>query len=628
MAEPILTGLKAIKTELKGIQDQLAGLDTGSDEFIKLAAKAGELRDKMKDVKEAVSANAGPAMETFGNNLGIASGQLQSLDLTGFGESLKRMGTNVKGISFKEMSAGLKSVTGGFFQLGKALLGNPLFLIASIIIGIATNFEALTKAGGLVGKIFGFIGDTVKVVKDGLIAFSDAIHLTDSKAEEKAKNAQKRKEDAMKFTEDLNKFITDSNDRASTANMTAQQKELHETKKKYTEMAKKAREYGVDTKKLLETYHTEVGQINEKYDQAAADKRKEEAKKAYEQTKTDQKQVTDFLKDEREKRLQASMSDMDKELRQSQVTYDAKIALAHGNAALEKQLTESLAAEQTAIRQKYADAQIKHQQEVAKANADLLKQMHIDDISEEEALSQEIENIKQGARETEKQAIQDEYNYKIETAKKLGLDYTAFEEEARKKKAEIDKQYDDAELAAAKAQADKLKQTNAEKFQGILKLAEQATSVLMSINEATTKGDEASQRKAFERNKKMQKAMAVINMASGVVSAFSAVDNVTMVQKIASAAVIAAAGIANIVKINQTQFGGGSTTPSTTNVSGGGGSSSGPSPSSPSALNLSFLNKGQNQAKPIQTYVLSGNVSNAQQADFKIKNQANVYNHG
>ncbi len=631
MAEPILTGLKQIRTELKGIQDQLAGLDTGSEEFIKLAARAGELRDKMKDVKEAVSANAGPAIETFGNNLGIAQGQLASLDLTGFGESLKRMGTNVKSISFKEMGNGIKSVTSGLGSLGKSLLTNPIFLLATAIIAIVMNFEALTKAGGLVGKIFSFIGDTLDAVKKGMIAFSDAIGLTDSEAEARAEAAKKRMEETKKFREDLDKFLTDANERMRTSNMSAQDKEIYELQKKYQEMLGDRSIFSDDGKKIEETYRRELEQINDRYDKAAEEKRKEEARKAAEQLRNDRKQVTDFLKEENEKRLQASMNDMDKELRQVQLNYDAKMKLAHGNAALEKQLTDSLTAEQNAIRQRYADAELKRQQDIATANAAILNQMKMDAIAEEEALSQEIENLRQGARQTELQAVQDAYNEKIELAKKLGLDSVLLEEEMERQKAEINKQYDDAEVAAATEQAEKLKQVNADKFQAIMKLAQQATSVLMSINEASAKGDEASQRKAFERNKKLQKAMAVINMASGIVSAFSAPDNVTMVQKIASAAVVAAAGVANLVKINQTQFGGG-TPPSTTNVGGGGGGggggNNGPAPSSPNALNLSFLNSDKNKPQPLQTYVVAGSVSSAQQADFKIKNQANTYNNG
>jgi hypothetical protein len=626
MAEPILTGLKAIKSELKGIQEQLAGLDTGSAEFIKLAARAGELRDKMKDVKEAVSANAGPAIETFGNNLGIAQGQLSSLDLTGFGESLKRMGTNVKGISFKEMSAGIKSVSGGLFQLGKSLLTNPLFIFAGIIIGIVSNFEALTKAGGLVGKVFSFIGDIFTSVKNGLIAFSDAIGFTDSQAEERAKAAQKRMEDIKKFRGEMDKFLEEAGDKNRTKNLSAQEKEIYDLKKKYGDMLDKATEFGQDGSQIQKLYREELQSINDRYAKADQDKANEEAKKRREQIQSDQKQVTDFLKEENEKRFQASLTEMDRELRQVQVSYDAKMKLAHGNAAQEKALTDSLTAEQNAIRQKYADAEIKRQQDVAKANADLLNQMRMEAITEEEELSQEIENIRMGARAAELQAVQDEFNLKIETANKYGLDAVVLEDELRKKQAEINKEYDDAEAAAAQEQADKLKQIQADKFQAIMKLAQQAVSVFMSLNEASAKGDEASQRRAFERNKKLQKAMAVINMASGIVSAFSAPDNVTMVQKIASAAVVAAAGVANLVKINQTQFGGG--TPPSTNVGPNPSASSGPSPASPNALNLSFLNNQANKPQPLQTYVVAGAVSSAQQADFKIKNQANIYNNG
>lgn len=627
MAEPIVNGLKGIQEELKKIQNEMAGLDAGSQEFVNLANKAGQLRDKLKDVKEAVNANAGPAIESFGNNLGIARGQLSNLDLNGFGESLKRMGTNIKGVSFKEMSTGLKSVTGGLGQLGKALLTNPIFLLATAIIAIVMNFESLTKAGGLVGKIFSFIGDTLNVVKNGLIAFSDAIGFTDSQAEARAEAAKKRMEETKKFREDLDKFLVDANEKLRTSNMSAQDKEIYDLKKKYGEMLDKAKQFGQDGSKIEDTYRRELQQVNDKYDKVAEDKRKEEAKKAAEQTRSDRKQVTDFLKEENEKRLQASMKDMDKELRQVQLNYDAKMKLAHGNAALEKQLTDSLTTEQNAIRQKYADAELKRQQDIAKANADTLKQMKMDAIVEEEELSQEIENLRQGARQTELQAVQDAYFEKIELAKKLGLDSVVLEQEMERQKAEINKQYDDAEIAAAEEQAAKIKEINKKKFDANITLATQAVSVLMSLNEATAKGDETSQRKAFERNKKLQKAMAVINMASGIVSAFSAPDNVTMTQKIASAAVVAAAGVANLVKISHATFESADSKaekPKTTTSS----SSSSPSSSSPNALNLSFLNSAQTKAQPLQTYVVAGSVSSAQQADFKIKNQANTYNNG
>ena len=144
MADEILSGLKGIKTELRAVQDQMAGLDAGSQEFVKLSQKAGELRDRMKDVKEAVNANAGPAIASFGNNLSIARGQIMELDLEGFGQSMTRMASNVKSVDFKSFKDGLTSMGNGLASLGRALLTNPIFLIAGAIAGAVAAFEYFT----------------------------------------------------------------------------------------------------------------------------------------------------------------------------------------------------------------------------------------------------------------------------------------------------------------------------------------------------------------------------------------------------------------------------------------------------------------------------------------------------
>jgi hypothetical protein len=54
-----------------------------------------------------------------------------------------------------------------------------------------------------------------------------------------------------------------------------------------------------------------------------------------------------------------------------------------------------------------------------------------------------------------------------------------------------------------------------------------------------------------------------------------------------------------------------------------GGGSGGGTASAP-AVDLSFLNQGSNKAQPIQTYVLATNVSSAQEAEQKIKDQSKI----
>ncbi len=148
MADEILSGLRGIKTELRAVQDQMAGLDAGSQEFVKLSQKAGELRDRMNDVKEAVNANAGPAITSFGNNLSIARGQLGELDLEGFSESLQRVGSNVKSIDMDMLTGGLKNSASAFKDLALSILSNPILVIGGTIALVITYWDELNNAIG------------------------------------------------------------------------------------------------------------------------------------------------------------------------------------------------------------------------------------------------------------------------------------------------------------------------------------------------------------------------------------------------------------------------------------------------------------------------------------------------
>jgi len=125
-----------------------------------------------------------------------------------------------------------------------------------------------------------------------------------------------------------------------------------------------------------------------------------------------------------------------------------------------------------------------------------------------------------------------------------------------------------------------------------------------------------------------------IETIQGVQNALSAVTTIPepfgTALKIANAVSIGAAGAANIAKIAKTQFNApdaGVQPTTTVGGGGGGGAMSAPSAQSPSALNLSFLQGNVNTA-PLQTYVLAGQVSNAQQAEFKIKNTASILGGG
>lgn len=549
MADEILSGLKAIKVELKSVQDQMAGLDAGSQEFIKLAQKAGELKDRMNDVKEAVTANAGPAIQSFGNNLGIARGQLMDLDITGFGESMQRMGANVKNINFKEMNEGVKSATSGFSTLGKALLTNPLFLLITTITLIITNFDKLRSAGGLIGKMFSFIGDQIELVKNGIVSFLDWTGLTNSKAEEMAEAAKKRNEEMVADLQKANDAIDKMKEDIARSNMSDREKELDDIKKWYDEQLWLARGNEASRNEITKLAREKQDAINKKYDDQEAEKRQASYQKNKELANKEQKEKIDRSK---------VLADFNEE----QNDEDYKMAL---------EQTEKMGKLGTETTDKERERAIQRV-EIAKTAIDELNEV------EKEALNTRI----QRELEANEKRIQDEKL--VQQAK-----------------------YD---------------------------IALKYLSAAQSLTDAMTTSGLLSAKKSFEVGKAISIAQTTISTIMGVQNALNATSTVPepfgMALKVANAVAIGAAGAASLAKIASTKFdgggaGGGTTTPSMPSPSGGamGGASS----QAPAALNLSGL-QGNTSVAPLQTYVLAGQVSGAQQAEFKIKNTASILGGG
>jgi hypothetical protein len=153
-------------------------------------------------------------------------------------------------------------------------------------------------------------------------------------------------------------------------------------------------------------------------------------------------------------------------------------------------------------------------------------------------------------------------------------------------------------------------------IQSNFEMASLALDTLSSLNEASAKGDEASQRKVFERNKNIQKAQATIAMASGIVQQLAVPQDQLTGMNFVKAAALAAAGIANIVKINQTQFNGSVPSPNGGNLNAPSGMGNAP------AIDFSGANMMNNAPGTVETYVLAGNVANALEARQKIIDQS------
>ncbi len=596
MADEIVSGLRGIKNELKQVQDRMVGLSAGSDEFVKLSQKAGELRDRMKDVKEAVNSNAGPAIESFGNNLGIAQGQLMSLDLEGFGDSMKRMAGNVKAVDFKSFKDGLSSIGDGLASLGRSLLSNPIFWIAGAIAGAVA-----------------------------------AINYFNDQEQDRIKRIEEQRQ------RDLANYKKDNELRIIQANGSAEQiykirmEELNREMLYHAAILKVAKESHDQKIALSDTWKAKEAESQQKYNDLRVEMEK--------------------LTQERLNALSAKRVELDKQysligLTERQKTY--KLIQDEYNEALRQLGILGASAEDIQKlnevyrekRRKIDEAYAKEDEAKAKENKDKEEKAQKEKIDRRKALSdfnanQDAEDYQMALEQTEQMS-------------KLGQDLTDQERERAIEKTEIAKTayelldgYDKVFVSQQLQRADEASQKQIELERKVqqskLEIAVQYLNAAQSLTDAMTTSGLISAEKAFKISKALSITQTTISTIMGVQNALNAVSTVPepfgMALKVANAVAIGAAGAASIAKIAASQFnpgggggGGGLDTPTMPSPSGGGAMSA-PTSQSPSALNLSFL-QGNVNAAPLQTYVLAGQVSNAQQAEFKIKNTASILGGG
>lgn len=553
---------QSLRAQMKALREELARLPEGTAEFNKVQKQLGDLTDKVGDLSRGVNTLAGDPLERLNNSFGMIGSSITSLDFGAAQQGLQGMSGAIKDFKIKDATAALKGFGSTAFELGKSLLLNPLFAIPALVVLIITKMDSLISMGGKIGAFFQAIKDKIDAVWNAAVAFLDATGLIDSKAEERAKDEKKRAE---------------------------------ESKKLEAEKLKKQKEVDAEKEKLAKE---------------SAEKERARLQKVRE----DQNQLTNFLKTEQEKRFQDTLSEQDRELRQLELAYDEKKKLAHGNKELLKQLENEYQAEVSVINANFQKKRNEDALAAAKKQKDLLKQIENDTLDEREALAQEIQNIRQGEQATELQNVRDSYNYKIEFAKKEGLDFAVLEEQLAKEEQAIRDKY-------AVKEVEVVKMTTEQKMQ----LAQMSLNGLMSLNDLLTTSGLVNAKQSFKINKALQLTQAGIG-------AVQAVQNVladpTLIggSRFIAAAAAGVAGAANVAKIAAMKF----NPSSAATPSGGGGGSmgalgggSGGSTSAP-ALDLSFLNNQQTKAQPIQSYVLATNVTSAQDAQQKILDQSKL----
>jgi hypothetical protein len=505
--------VESMRTQMRKLREELARLPEGTKEFQKVQRELGALTDKMGDLSKSVNTLSGDPLERLNNSFSMIGSSILSLDFGQAQTGLKGMTSAVKDFKFKDATTAIKGFSTTIFDLGKALLLNPLFSIPAAIVLLIQNLDNLTKMGGKVGAFFGAIKNQIDAVWNSVVAFLDATGIIDSKAEERKKKAEK---DA---------------------------KEAEAKQKKDNEKAKH-----------------EAEKLQHEKDRIAQEAAKKQAERM-QKIKDDEKALTDFLKTENEKRYQNTLSAKDKELRQLQLEYDQKKRLAHGNTELLNELDSSYFAESIRIESKYSTAS----KDIKTANANESKKLKSDGLRTTIQFATDEELVEEESAQTREENLRNLYENRF-------------------------------------------------------KLAEASIGGLMGLNDALTAAGVLNAKQSFKVNKALQLAQAGVGAIQAVQVALADPTLVGPSRYIAAAAA-GIAGAANVAKIAAMKFNAGTSSTSQPSPSLGGGSSS--SMSAP-AVDLSFLNQGSNKSQPVQAYVLATNVSSAQEAEQKIKDQSKI----
>ena len=170
--------------------DRLAASDVvNQDELDEAIKKMAEIKDELNDINEEVNIFAsGSKYEVVSNAFGSIGKSLVSLD---FGKAEARAQSFAKAasnISFGDAITSLKQLGNTFVTIGRALLTNPLFLLAAVLAGIALAVGKVLKEMGLlkmiteaVGKVFDGV---LKVIENLIFKITDFFGITNKEQRE------------------------------------------------------------------------------------------------------------------------------------------------------------------------------------------------------------------------------------------------------------------------------------------------------------------------------------------------------------------------------------------------------------------------------------------------------------
>lgn len=215
-----------LRKAMKDLSFAQEEVDKSSPDFAKLTGAINETEGRIGDLNDAFKTFAGSGMERLNTSTGLLKESFASLDLDKFKVGMQglkalpkalsgEIGTLAKTLSstnlnFKTLGGSMKgladsgvgALTKSIIQLGKAILTNPLLLLAAVIVGIVVVVAKFYDKIKPVKAIVEAVGKAIDFVIQKLKDFADWLGITSFAAEEAA---NKQLESSKKLQKDLTK---------------------------------------------------------------------------------------------------------------------------------------------------------------------------------------------------------------------------------------------------------------------------------------------------------------------------------------------------------------------------------------------------------------------------------------
>ena len=607
--------IKEIKQSLKDLKNVKAG-DKLFEDAQKAAAK---YKDKLDDIKDAAGAAAGSGVEKLTSSMNLLKDGFVNADPG-------------------KLSIGMKG-------LGAAMKAIPIFLIIEGIKFLVENFEKLASGGGIVGKVFTAIGEVVGAVIQYFKDLSDSLGLSSFAAEDNAERtiaAAKATEAAVTGKYDAEIRMAKAAGKETIDLEIKKQEAVIQSlqlQQKALEVLAQASGKGATIKQLEEW--SKLGDLVrgaqleiDIIKTTAETKANEDAKKFGEERNKIAEENAKALRNLETDNIVLSYDRKKKEIENF---YDDETKKFKGQTAILEQLT---IAKNNKLTELYRTQKAEEQKIRDGAEQSKLKAMDAEDVAFSKFTAKKIEKTIETAekekkiRELSNQEILAGINSLASSAQTILSAISDYNQSIADQAIKVNEQALQTQLtdldAAREAELAKEGLTADQKIGIENKYKQQKYELELQEYNNNTK----IKRKAFEQDKKMKIAQAVISTITGAIAAvtgmISAIPGpVGIILGVVAGLAVTAAGVLQVAKINNTTFDAGTPpSPPTLNVPSAssvsmGDSSASATPSfdlfkkdtNQNGANNNASSEGANQPMVVKAYVVSQEITDQQTAN-------------